>query len=503
MPCQALGQSDCLPQEAPLARENDDEIYFGGVRFDKYLDNGMVFTMEGGFADAAGPVVQTGIGRVQLVDVQRPWARFNFATDHFKFLTYYNARKAPRQLALSSGLNIALDSYNVQFEGQVNWSFSEDKVRIVAGASAGLEDIDTADPDSGRQTLVFEPVDSNNQAVFSQVDFNVSDELKFVLAGRFDENTLHDAQFSPKGSVVYSFNPSHSLRFTYNEAFQVANYSEFFLAADFGLPTDLSALNGFCAPFDVDCGFGMTRVLALGNEDLEVEKIKTWEVGYSGILGGRAFFPFDYYNSRADNFITDLLPQLGTSLGRVNPNFGAWQAPEGLPEPVAAGIRAAVPSLSNAPDGSNIIAAVSYTNFGRVDTQGVDIGLNYYFVDDWTFSFNYSWFGFDIKDDLPGFDTLLLPNSPENKFALGLSYAHESFDVGFSYRWVDDFRWSVGPFQGDVESYAVFDVTANYQISEHWTAGVNVANLGNNKHWEAFGGDILARRALAHILFSW
>ncbi|HEY7698303.1 MAG TPA: TonB-dependent receptor plug domain-containing protein, partial [Vicinamibacteria bacterium] len=84
VPCTTAGQVDCLPQEVvPLTRENDDNVFFGGVRFDKYLQNGMALTFEGGYADVAGPVFQTGIGRVQLLDVKRPWARFNWNAERF------------------------------------------------------------------------------------------------------------------------------------------------------------------------------------------------------------------------------------------------------------------------------------------------------------------------------------------------------------------------------------------------------------------------------------
>ena len=56
--------TDCLPQEpVPLARENDNNIFFGGARLDKHLSNGQVLTFEGGYADVRGPVFQTGIGR--------------------------------------------------------------------------------------------------------------------------------------------------------------------------------------------------------------------------------------------------------------------------------------------------------------------------------------------------------------------------------------------------------------------------------------------------------
>ena len=505
VPCTAAGQVNCLPQEAiPLARLNDDNIYFGGIRFDKYLTNGMVFTMEGGLADIAGPVTQTGIGRVQLLDVQRPWARFNFNTGNFNFLAYYNARNAPKQAALASGANLALNSYNVNFEAQYSRNFSDDKVRLVVGGFAKWEDIDSFDPDTGRQSLMFAPVDENFQAVFGQVDFSVTDNLKLVLAGRFDQSTLHDAEFSPKASVVYSFNSNHTARFTYNEAFQVANYSEFFLQADVQRPADLSALEPICAQFGISCGFtNPTRVLGLGNSDLNVEKIRTFEVGYSGIFAGKAFFTIDYYNSRADDFITDLLPNVGTPLGRVNPNFGAWEGPEGLPAPAEALIRSLAPAiLSNNFDGSNILAAVSYTNFGEVDTQGIDLGLNYYFLQDWTLSFNYSWFDWEAKDAPAGFEFLLLPNTPENKLSFGLNFARPRYDAGFSIRWVDTFLWAVGPFRGEVPSYTTADLTANYSINDHWTLGANISNLFNSEHWEAFGGDLLARRALVNVRFG-
>jgi iron complex outermembrane receptor protein len=226
-------------------------------------------------------------------------------------------------------------------------------------------------------------------------------------------------------------------------------------------------------------------------------------VGYSGIFAAKAFFTIDYYNSRADDFITDLLPNVGTPLGRVNPNFGPWEGPEGLPAPAEALIRSlAPPILSNNFDGSNILAAVSYTNFGEVDTQGIDVGLNYYPIEDWTLSFAYSWFDWEAKDAPTGFEFLLLPNTPEHKVSFGLNYAQPLFDFGFNVRWVDEFLWAVGPFRGVVESYTTVDLSANWNINERVTVGANIANLFNNEHWEAFGGDLLARRALVNVRFA-
>jgi iron complex outermembrane receptor protein len=355
-------------------------------------------------------------------------------------------------------------------------------------------------------------VSSDNGAAFGQVDWSLTDRWKIVLAGRFDESTLHEAQFSPKASLVYNLNDDSSLRFTYNEAFQVANYSEFFLQADVAVPVNLGAIErAACAPFGVDCGFGSpTRILAVGNDDLALEKTKMFEIGYSGILAKKAYVTLDYYNARNDEFITDLVPQLDSRGNRTNPDFAAYQPPANHPAPQAlvGALRANLPPslfaiLSNNFDGTPVFVARSYTNFGEVNTQGIDFGINYYFVDDWTFSFAYSWFDFEIQDPDSPIANQLLPNTPENKIAAGVSYAVPKWDFAFDLRWVDDFRWAVGPFQGDVEAYTTADLRGNYYFTERIGVGVNVANVFDNEHWESFGGDLLGSRALVNVVVKW
>ena len=49
---------------------------------------------------ALRPVTQTGIGRVQVTESDRPWARFNFSHPRFNVLAYQNQRDAPVQRGL-------------------------------------------------------------------------------------------------------------------------------------------------------------------------------------------------------------------------------------------------------------------------------------------------------------------------------------------------------------------------------------------------------------------
>lgn len=517
-PCPPGVNGDCLPQEVvPLDPLDDNEIWFAGARVDYDFATGHVATVEGGTAAVEGPVFQTGIGRVQVVDAERPWTRVAVSGPHWNVFGALSQRDAPEQTALASGANLALDTERLQFEAQGHWNVADDRGRVVVGASYQEEDIDSRDPDTDMQTLMFAPVKTDSQAVFGQLDWDLGERWKLVLAGRWDDSTLYDSQFSPKGGLVYSLNPNHTLRLTYNEAFQVANYSEFFLVAPVGPPNDdLAPLEGlFCQPFGVSCGFAPgVPVVAVGNESLELEEVQTIELGWSGILHDRAFLSLDYYNSRNENFITDLIPQqLGSLFGRdrINPNFGPYTPPAALPEAVRQQLLATLMQamgprfvlLSNAPDGSPLLVGASYTNFGDVDTQGIDFGLDYHWPDGWNASFTYSWFDFDIQEAAPGFENLLLPNSPEHKLAGGVGYQAVEWDAGLNARWVDDFLWFVGPFQGEVEAYTVVDLVANWQVHDNVSLGLNVSNLFDDEHWETFGGDLLGRRALGSVTLRW
>ncbi len=293
------------------------------------------------------------------------------------------------------------------------------------------------------------------------------------------------------------------MRLNYGEAFQSPNYSEFFLQVPVAAPvTSFAGLQGlFCSPFGVDCGLGAIPVKALGNPETEVEEVETLEIGYSGILGKNTFMTVDYYRSTLENFISDLLPAFDPARGFLNPSFAPYQAPAGLPGSVAAQLQATlssfIPTLTNDPiTGAPLVNAVTYTNFGEVDTQGIEFGLNTNLTDDWLLNVTFNWFDFDTDDDVD-------PNAPETQFAFGLTYLGESFDASVKFRSVDGFFWRAGVFQGEVPSYELVDLQATYHINDRLEVGLNVSNALDEEHYQIFGGDIIERRALAHVAFSW
>jgi len=351
-----------------------------------------------------------------------------------------------------------------------------------------------------------EAKDDHMEAVFGQLDYTLADKLKVVLAGRLDFSTLHEAQISPKVSAVYTFNPGHSLRLSYNRAFQAPSYIGYFLKAPVGPPVDLSAIeDGLSKAFGMDLGLGFKSIpmLALGNENLRVEEVTSYEIGYSNIFARKLIFNVNYYRSQLKNFVTNMLPL-------VNPDYGLYTSPSDLPLEIQNTILTTLkqnlpPSLfalmsNSLEDDSAIFAALSYTNAGKVNTQGIELSFEYFPRKRWKFYFNYTWFDFVVKEELTA--DPILPNSPEHRVNFGVTYISDRLNVSMQYRWVDDFPWGSGVFVGHVKSYKLVDFTANYHFGDGVSLGVNISNLLNDEHYQIFGGDILRRNIVREQCYA-
>ena len=117
---------------------------------------------------------------------------------------------------------------------------------------------------------------------------------------------------------------------------------------------------------------------------------------------------------------------------------------------------------------SERIAGQLYANVGLVNTQGVDFGLQYFVTPEWRVQASYSWFDFEIVDvgDLQDLRDILLPNTPEHKASLGVSWHRNRWSFSTAGRWVQGFRWSAGIFAGDVPSYTTVDLGASFRVTD-------------------------------------
>lgn len=494
-----------LPIDAiPVPLEKNKRLS-GGIRFDKHFASGSVLTLETSASNYKGRTTLHSGGRTTYLNSPAFISRINFKSPHWNILVHGGFGDW-EGISLGSGVPMFAYWYRLRGEVQGFTDFAGGKGRIVGGFSLQREGTDTAN-DQGIQTFLSPVVRYDKGAVFGQLDYKFIDKLKAILASRVDFSTLHKTQFSPKVSVVYTFNPGHTLRLSYNQAFLSPNMMHFFMYWQVAPPVDLSPIEDALTEYygrDLGLGFSNIPVLTLGNENLIVEEITSYEIGYSNIFGQKLLFNINYYRNQLKNFITDWLPF-------VNPDYGPYSPPSDLPDEIQTATLNALEQvlppeyyalMSNSlENGSAIFAVASVSNSGRIDAQGIELGLKYFFNTNLSAYINYAWFDSEVKEEFIGFTKT--PNTPEHRIGFGASYISDRLDISLRYRWVDDFLWASGIFRGMVNSYNLFDLTSNIYFANGFSIGLNIFNLFNVKHYQCFGGDMLHRNIVATFGYRW
>jgi outer membrane receptor protein involved in Fe transport len=502
--------SATLPRDLVAPILSRDRLSFGSVRLDKYVAPERLLTFEAGTAHEEGPVTMSPVARTQATDVDQPWFRFNLGDARWNVLAYYSGNRLDGSLNLAANSRLYLHSSHVGVEAQGNRQFAGARGRVIAGVEFGGETADSADP-GGAQTVFDRKRSIRYGSVFGQVEYRLRENLNGVASARWDRSTLHDGRLSPRVAAVYTLAPFQTLRVTYSRAFQAANLTEHFLQIAVAPPLNLAALEAALAPVvgSTPLGLGNVPILGLGNEHLRVERIESAEIGYQGVIGGHLLLNASVYRNQLKDFISNILPQVGTSLGRLNPSFGPYRPPTGLSPAAAAVVTGTLQSvlppfifdaLSNDANGAPIVALLSFSNFGSATSAGVELGATYLLPSGWRVQGSYTGFHSNISDIS---ENPLVPNTPGHQFSVGAAYDHNGVTAALRYRWVDGFPWLAGTYVGPVLSYGVVDLNASYAVARHLTVGVDVANLLDSDHYEAFGGDLLGRRALGHVTYSW
>lgn len=519
---------------------------YGSARLDYYLNNGAVLSVDGGASQVQNEIFVTGIGRVQVTKAIKPFARVALAADRFNVFAYWNSRTSLEpQYSLQSTLPLEERSDIFHVEGQNNWSFMQDRGRVVYGASVRNTRVNTS---GTLMNLANDDRSDNLYSIYGQVEYKLIPRVRVVGALRWDDGDLIDRQFSPKGALVFSPNENHSFRFSVNKAFQTPNYSEFFLQVPVAQPSagprglesgieayykavkaspvgpavaDLTLTDNL--PWEFSAA---TPAFALGNANLKVEKVTGWELGYKGSVSNKVYVTADFYLNSLKDFVTDLLPGInqaqyptfsltdGVNVPAELAALDARLALLGLPANHP--LRAPIPqlqagygavkagttiqganALATLPDGSRAIV-LSYGNAGRVTERGVELGLGYQLTPEIRGDVSFTGFDFTVKSQREG--DQLVPNTPGKKGTLSLSYAgQQGLDANVTVRLVDGYAWSAGVFQGYVPSNEFVNVSAGYRINNFFRVHATATNLLDQQRFQLYGGSVIGRRVLGGI----
>ncbi len=510
-----IAQERCAGTSRRPAGDRDPIVAkYGALRLDRYFGSS-VLTVEGGVSEVENEVLVTGIGRVQVAKGRKPYARAAFNSGSINIFGYMNKRESiDSQYSLASGAGLLENSTISHIEAQGNRTFMDGKVRGVVGASYRQYKVNTS------LTLMGPANDDRQDAVksvFGQGEVRLGEKFRLVGAARYDEGDLFEGQFSPKAAIVFSPSANHAFRATVNKAFQTANYSEFFLRATSGvanftaLETGLRA-NAQLGPALAGVPVGQlftnsatVPINARGNAGLDVEKTTGYEFGYKGALSERVYVTVDLYKNNITNFITDLLPG-------VNAAFPYWTPPAAVPEAARAALVGAVrqqlgaspatalagAGLSRNEDGNTAIV-VSYTNEGDVDQKGIDIGVGVQVMPEVRIDGSASWFSFAVNSQRAG--DQLLPNTPDRKATLGITYegSRNGINASLNGRFVADYAWAAGVFVGRVPATQTINAAVGYQAGPRYRVYANATNVLDQQRYQLYGGAVIGRRVLVGV----
>ena len=280
------------------------EVVSAGGRLDRHLTTGAIVTAEGGWAHTDGNVLLTGAGRIQTTGAHRPWLRSSLTGSRWRLSGYFDGRFG-EMASLTAGNTIVDRSMKAGVEGQRRYDYESGKRELVIGASYRFLRADTRD-DAGRSTILRDVEQAHERSVFAQFDHQLSSAVKAVVAARVDGSSLHGAQVSPKAALVFSASPTHTVRVSYGHAFQTGSFVHYFTRTAAAPPVSLGAIEAALQPVlgGVPLGFSSVPVLALGNEQLDVEHVDSVEVGYSGVLDRNVLVSVSYYYNRVNNLIS-------------------------------------------------------------------------------------------------------------------------------------------------------------------------------------------------------
>ena len=326
----------------------------------------------------------------------------------------------------------------------------------------------------------------------------MADRVILNVTSRLDKNQNFDFLASPAVSFIYKHRPNHVFRTSFSSAIRNPTLADQYLFYDVGRATLIGNLNGFDSLIDIqsfrdayEVNPDRTKLGYYNVDPIRPEQARTFEVGYKGNIANQSIFiDAGYYYTTYKDFI-------GYNIG-INATF---------PDRLA----------TSFPQDIEVFRVAANAQ-ETVTTQGVAIGVNYFFKK-YNLGGNYSWNVLNKQ----GTDDPIIPafNTPEHKFNISFSgtkiklpkLAGEHFGFGINYKWIQGFVSEGSPqFTGNVPTYDMLDAQINYEIPK-WNmtfklggsniigilplfdaAGENIQrSVFENLNYQVYGGPFVGR----------
>lgn len=333
--------------------------------------------------------------------------------------------------------------FNAEAQYNNNWG----GFYVTLGAQYQLDMADS----KGTYLLDQGGIDIDQTGIYTQLEYKLEDSgWGFLFGARVDNHDLYGSNFIPKAAITKKVK-SGTFRITYGKGIAV--------------PSILNLKGNLFGGLVLGNGEGFTLTDGTKIQKLDVETINSYEFGYKGQLSENLFLDANAYYNQSDNFISPLRNIADAANGN-NVEFIGDQP------------------IGDVVEGSTGSFILTYLNFGNVDTYGLDIGVNYYFNDNFRTSVNYSYFGRDLDtNDLNNDGNLdgqvleseLPINTPNHKFSLGLHYNKGKFYGAMYGRYVQKYDFfsgiNVAAETQDQDGDGINEIVENAQVGRTWNYG--------------------------------
>src|SRR5687767_245694 len=209
-----------------LPRDFDIERWSGEARIDVRPTEASELIFTGGRAFAGKALEMTGIGTAQAKDCSYDFGQARFRWNRLFAQAFLNTSNTSDTYLLRTGQKV-MDKSRVMV-GQIQHGLDfADRLTFIYGVDYSKTDPRTLGTINGRN----EDIDEISElGGYLQTEIRLSDMFDLVAAGRVDDHSeLEDPVFSPRAALVFKADTGHTLRFTYNRAFNTPTTNNLFL----------------------------------------------------------------------------------------------------------------------------------------------------------------------------------------------------------------------------------------------------------------------------------
>ncbi|MFN7940284.1 MAG: TonB-dependent receptor [Thermoanaerobaculia bacterium] len=443
----------------------------GDLRLDWDLTDDSSFGAAVGYAGTSG-IVHTGIGPFSVdTGSDLSYGKLDYNRRNLHVGLFGNFLDAKSKNLLTRGLDqqplkfdFSTKTYNLDVS---NTSVAGEHNIFTYGLSARTSDF----------TLTIAPkgTKKDEYGAFVQDEILLGEKLRWLIGGRWDHIDPVGGVFSPRTSLLFSPNPNHTFRVSYNQAFRAPSVINNYLDV-----TILNQVGPLLIPANAD-----------GNVELNEERMTAYEVGWVGTFDRGLMATISLYRNKTKDSIDFFVQR---TYGPTNPPpvpasvLPCFFVPPGTtPLCPLGGLAGVVPSN------------FSYRNIGETTDEGLEFSISQRPSADWNWFFNYSY----QKD--PKFsgiaDEADQNKPPKSRANFGFAFDNGRFFVSTNVNYQDKSYWAdVLNVRAFTDSFTTVNASIGVRfLDERLTLQILGSNITDETVQQHIFGDLISRKITGQI----